>query len=160
MTHIVYLALGTNLGERLDNLHAALNAFAPQIRVTEQSRVYETEPWGYADQPAFLNLVIRAETLLSPQALLGVLKELEATLGRTPSFRNGPRLIDLDILFYDDIILDTPGLVIPHPRLHERTFVLVPLLDVAPDLMHPILRRTMSQIMQELNGSGVNLFNG
>jgi 2-amino-4-hydroxy-6-hydroxymethyldihydropteridine diphosphokinase len=160
LTHIVYLALGTNLGERLDNLHAALNAFAPQIRVTEQSRVYETEPWGYADQPAFLNLVIRAETLLSPQALLGVLKELEATLGRTPSFRNGPRLIDLDILFYDDIILDTPGLVIPHPRLHERTFVLVPLLDVAPDLMHPILRRTMSQIMQELNGSGVNLFNG
>ncbi|MEI7845955.1 MAG: 2-amino-4-hydroxy-6-hydroxymethyldihydropteridine diphosphokinase [Chloroflexota bacterium] len=160
MTHIVYLALGTNLGERLDNLHAAVNAFAPQIRVMAQSRVYETEPWGYADQPAFLNMVVRAETQLSPQALLGVLKELEATLGRTPSFRNGPRLIDLDILFYDDIILDIPGLVIPHPRLHERTFVLVPLLDVAPDLMHPILRRTVAQIMHELNGSGVNLFEG
>ena len=160
MTHIVYLALGTNLGERLQNLQAAIKAFAPQIHVQAQSGVYETEPWGYTDQPAFLNMVVRAETQLSPQALLAMLKELEATLGRTPSFRNGPRLIDLDILFYDELVLDMPGLVIPHPRLQERTFVLVPLSDIAPDLLHPVLGRTVAHILQNLDRDGVNLLKG
>ncbi len=162
MAHIIYLALGTNLGKRLDNLRAAINAFAPQIRVLDESRVYETEPWGYADQPAFLNMVVRAETKLSPVDLLGFLKELEASLGRTPSFRNGPRMLDLDILFYDDLSLDTPELVIPHPRLHERTFVLVPLADVVPGLawVHPLLGRSVAQMLEPLDTHGVNLFKG
>jgi 2-amino-4-hydroxy-6-hydroxymethyldihydropteridine diphosphokinase len=160
LAHIIYLALGTNLGERLDNLRAALSAFAPQICVLEESRVYETEPWGYADQPAFLNMVVRAETDLSPRDLLGRLKELEASLGRIPGFRNGPRLIDLDILFYDNLRLDIPGLVIPHPRLHERAFVLVPLLDVAPNLLHPVLGHSVTQIVENLDRQGVNLFTG
>ena len=160
MAHIIYLALGTNLGERFDNLRAAINAFAPQIRVLEESRVYETEPWGYADQPAFLNMVVRAETDLSPRDLLARLKGLEASLGRVPGFRNGPRLIDLDILFYDNLSLDIPGLVIPHPRLHERAFVLVPLSDVAPGLLHPVLGHTVVQIVENLDRQGVNLFIG
>ena len=160
MAHIVYLAMGTNLGERLNNLRAALDACEPQIRILAESSVYETEPWGYADQPAFLNMVVRAETELSPRGLLARLKEMEVSLGRIPNFRNGPRLIDMDILFYDDICLDEPGLVIPHPRLQERAFVLVPLVDIAPGLAHPILGRSMAQLMEGLDTQGVNLYAG
>jgi 2-amino-4-hydroxy-6-hydroxymethyldihydropteridine diphosphokinase len=160
LTHIIFLALGTNLGERLQNLRAAINAFGPQIRVLEESRVYETEPWGYADQPAFLNMVVRAETDLSPRDLLDRIKELESSLGRIPNFRNGPRLIDLDILFYDDLILNTPGLVIPHPRLQERAFVAVPLADVAHAMMHPVSGHGVAQIVESLDRQGVNEFTG
>jgi 2-amino-4-hydroxy-6-hydroxymethyldihydropteridine diphosphokinase len=154
----VLLALGTNLGERLSNLRAALEAFAPEIHVLAESAVYETEPWGYADQPAFLNMVVRAQTELTPPELLDRLKNLEATLGRTPTFRNGPRLIDLDILFYDDLLLDTPSLVIPHPRLHERAFVLVPLAEVAPTLMHPRLGQSVAQLLATVDRRGVVKF--
>ena len=160
MNHNVYLALGTNLGERAKNLRGALDAFEPQIHLLLESGVYETEPWGYADQPAFLNMVVRASTELSPRALLSRLKELEVSLGRIPNFRNGPRLIDLDILFYDDLCLDEPGLVIPHPRLQERAFVMVPLLDVAANLTHPLLGRSMSQLAKVLDTRGVNRYTG
>jgi len=158
LEHIIYLALGTNIGERLENLRESINRLAPQIRVLTESRIYETEPWGFADQPAFLNMAISAETNLSPRGLLDCLKELETRLGRVPNFRNGPRLIDVDILFYDDLILDTPGLVIPHPRLHERSFVLVPLLDIAPELVHPLLGRSVAQIASNAEKRGVNLY--
>jgi 2-amino-4-hydroxy-6-hydroxymethyldihydropteridine diphosphokinase len=122
--------------------------------------VYETEPWGFADQPAFLNMVLRAETRLAPVDLLGQLKTLEASLGRTPSFRNGPRLIDLDILFYDDLILETPSLTIPHPRLHERAFVLVPLAELVPGFIHPLLGLGMAQLVSAVDTRGVNRFKG
>jgi len=158
MSHIIFIALGTNLGDRPANLQAALGAFSPQIRVLARSAVYETEPWGFADQPAFLNMVLRAETELTPADLLARLKELEAGLGRTPSFRNGPRLIDLDILFYDALILDTPSLLIPHPRLHERSFVLVPLADLAPDLIHPVLGLSVAQLLERVDRRGVIWF--
>jgi 2-amino-4-hydroxy-6-hydroxymethyldihydropteridine diphosphokinase len=158
LTHTVYIALGTNLGQRLDNLQLAIAALAPSMQVLAKSAVYETDPWGYADQPAFLNMALRAETELSPAGVLAFLKDMEASLGRTPSFRNGPRLIDMDILFYDDLVLDTPALVVPHPRLHERSFVLVPLMDIAPDLMHPRIGLSVAQMTAMLDKGGIKLF--
>lgn len=164
MTHSVYLALGTNIGDRLENLRAAIRAFSPEIVVRAESSIYQTEPWGYADQPAFLNMVVHTETDLPPLELLAHLKHLEQSLGRTPTFRNGPRLIDLDILFYDDLIIPStssgqaPPLVIPHPRLHERAFVLVPLADVAAKLVHPLLGRSVSQLVETVDRRGVSLF--
>jgi len=155
MPYITYLALGTNLGDRFDNLRTAIAALAPQVRVLAESRIYETEPWGFADQPAFLNMAVRAETELSPVDLLAFLKQLEAELGRTPTFRNGPRLIDLDILFYDQLVLETPPLVIPHPRLHERAFVLVPLADVGADVIHPLLKKSVTALLAGVDRGGI-----
>jgi 2-amino-4-hydroxy-6-hydroxymethyldihydropteridine diphosphokinase len=152
---VVYIALGTNLGDRLANLNAAIEAMPPAVQVTARSPVYETTPWGYADQPDFLNQVVRAETGLSPPDLLVFLKGLEESLGRTPTFRNGPRLIDLDILFYANLVLDTPPLAIPHPRLADRAFVLAPLADLAPGLRHPVLGKTVAELLQAVDASQV-----
>jgi 2-amino-4-hydroxy-6-hydroxymethyldihydropteridine diphosphokinase len=137
MSHIVYLGMGTNQGDRLANLQAARTALAPSVRLLQASPVYETEPWGFLDQPAFLNQALKTETGLPPVDLLAYLKALETHLGRQPNFRYGPRLIDIDILLYDDLVLRLPGLEIPHPRLAERAFVLVPLVDLAPKLCYP-----------------------
>jgi 2-amino-4-hydroxy-6-hydroxymethyldihydropteridine diphosphokinase len=155
---IVYLSLGTNLGDRLANLQNALAALPPAVTVREGSPVYETQPWGVTDQPAFLNMVITGETAKQPQELLVYLKGLETRLGRKPSFRYGPRKIDIDILFYGALVLNTPGLTIPHPRLPERAFVLVPLADLAPDMLHPVLGKTVRQLLQGLDTAGVKRY--
>ncbi len=144
--HTVYLALGSNLGDRLANLKQAIAALPPQMEVKAKSSVYETPPWGYEDQPKFLNQVIKAKTYLDPEPLLKHLKRLEVALGRQESFPNGPRLIDMDILFYDDLVLNSPSLVIPHPRLHERGFVLLPLMEIAPDLIHPVNKKSVREM--------------
>ncbi len=154
----VFIALGTNMGDRLENLDQAIAALPPEVQPIQVSSVYETPPWGFQDQPAFLNAVLKGETRLKPGPLLRYLKETEVRLGRKPSFQNGPRLIDLDVLFYNDRIVELPGLSIPHPRLHERAFVLVPLADLAPDLVHPRLLHTVREMLQAVDQSGVRLY--
>lgn len=153
--HTIYLALGTNLGDRIANLRAALLALPPSVVIRRSSAVYETPPWGVVDQPAFLNMALEAETELEPQSLLAYLKGIETGLGRTPSVRWGPRLIDIDILFYDNLILSLPEVIIPHPRLHERAFVLIPLVDIAPQLVHPVVGKTVSAMRDEIGGEGI-----
>ncbi len=152
---VVYLALGSNLGDRLANLQHAAASLPPQVTVLRASSVYETEPWGYRDQPAFLNQVLEVRTDLAPNALLWHLKRIEQKLGRRPTFRYGPRLVDLDILFYGDQVIDLPGLAVPHPRLAERAFVLVPLAELAPALRHPITGLTIQEMLAEIDITGV-----
>jgi 2-amino-4-hydroxy-6-hydroxymethyldihydropteridine diphosphokinase len=158
MDHIVFLALGSNMGNRLANLKAVINNLTPQMTVKNKSSVYETPPWGFTEQAEFLNQVIMVNTYLTPESLLGHLKRLEVALGRVPNFQNGPRLIDIDILFYDDLMIDTHTLAIPHPRLHERAFVLVPLAEIAPDFVHPVLGRPIHELLDEVDRSDIKLF--
>jgi len=158
MTHVTYLSLGSNLGDRALNLHNAITFLSSKVQSVIQSSIYETEPWGYTDQPAFLNQVIKADTTLEPFDLLTFLKETEVSMGRQETFRFGPRLIDLDILFYDDLVLDTPRLTIPHPRITERAFVLIPLAEIAPDLRHPIFNKTIQVLKTTVDPSSIELF--
>jgi 2-amino-4-hydroxy-6-hydroxymethyldihydropteridine diphosphokinase len=158
LTHIAYLALGSNIGDRLQNLRTATAALPPQVIVWRASTIYETAPWGVLDQPDFLNQALEVETQLAPDELLAHLKEIEAILGREQTIRYGPRRIDLDILFYDDLVLDKAGLQVPHPRLHERTFVLVPLADLAPDLRHPQTGQTVQEMLAQLDAADVKPF--
>jgi 2-amino-4-hydroxy-6-hydroxymethyldihydropteridine diphosphokinase len=153
-----YLALGTNLGDRPANLQAAIAALPPAVTVRAASPVYVTPPWGFTDQPAFLNMVLEAETCLAPRLLLAYLKELEAGLGRQPSVRWGPRLIDVDILFFNDLVLESSALTIPHPQLAVRPFVLVPLADLAPELRHPVLGKTVRELLSVLDTTGVERY--
>jgi 2-amino-4-hydroxy-6-hydroxymethyldihydropteridine diphosphokinase len=162
--HTVYLGLGSNLGDRAANLRAALAALAPDVLVTAISAVYETVPMHVEDQPDFLNLVCAARTALAPHELLRRLKGIERALGRVPGPRYGPRAIDLDLLLYDDLVLDTAELTVPHPRMLDRAFVLVPLAEIAPSLRHPLAGETIAALAASLDASGVRrigpLFDG
>lgn len=158
MPHVIYLSLGSNLGDRLSNLQNAIVNLSPKVQLVTQSSIYETEPWGYSDQPAFLNQVIKAETALDPIELLTFLKDVEVLMGRQETFRFGPRLIDIDILFYDDLILETTNLTIPHPRIGERAFVLVPLAEIAPDLRHPVSSKSIQQLKTNVDATRIELF--
>ena len=151
----VYLSLGTNLGERLDNLATARAMLSPDVRVEKLSSVYETAPWGYSDQANFYNQVLLGKTMLTPLRLLNKLKRIEKMMGREQTFRYGPRVIDLDILFYESRIINTKRLQIPHPRLQERAFVLVPLVEIAPDFVHPQLGLTVQALLDRVGEGGV-----
>lgn len=150
-----YIALGSNLGERLDNLRQALHHLPPAVQPLRVSTVYETPPWGITDQPRFLNMVVEALTWLEPIPLLDHLKHIEQRMGRVVAARFGPRLIDLDILFYADIIYTADPLHIPHPRLAERAFVLLPLQDLAADKIHPALDKSVTELLAPLDLSGI-----
>lgn len=130
----------------------------PTIEILIASPIYETAPWGFEDQGKFLNQVVKVQTNLAPEALLDYLKQIEIKVGRTPTFRNGPREIDIDILFYDDLILETDELTIPHPRLAERAFALAPLMDVAAELQHPVSGRSISELLAKLDTTDIKPF--
>ncbi len=158
MKHKIYLGLGSNVGDRRAYLEAGLAALPLAVSVLRRSPIYETEPWGFADQEKFLNMVAEAETELSPQDLLKALKGIEAEVGRIPTFRNGPRQIDVDILLYNDLILDEDRLRVPHPALRDRAFVLVPLADLAPELRIPGGQENVGELLNALDTSSVRLF--
>lgn len=149
----VYLGLGANLGDREANLMEAVRRLRSLgVKVEVCSSLYETEPIGYTDQSPFLNAACRAKTDLSPEQLLAAIKDIEREMGRVPSFLNAPRFIDIDILLYGDLVTNTPDLTIPHPRLAERAFVLVPLVEIAPELIHPVLEKTVAELLKEVQG--------
>lgn len=150
----VYLALGTNLGDRHGNLKTAIQMLREQVSIAQRSSIYETEPAYVTEQPRFLNMVVRGTTTLSPHALLAFLKHLEQIIGRQPGLRYGPRLIDLDILFYGDTVLNTPDLIIPHPRFAERAFVLIPLAEIAPEMVPPGYTQTIAALSQQVGMRG------
>lgn len=158
-THIIYLGLGTNLGNRCENLLSAAALLPPKVVILAQSPIYQTPPWGYTDQADFLNQVIKAETALAPKKLLKYVKKIEKKVGRTATFRWGPREIDIDILFYNDLIYKEKKLTIPHPRLHQRAFMLVPLADLAPEMQHPLTGLTIQQHLAELDPTAIVKFN-
>jgi 2-amino-4-hydroxy-6-hydroxymethyldihydropteridine diphosphokinase len=133
------IALGSNLEDPREQVRRGFEALAtlPQSRLLARSRLYRTSPWGITEQPDFINAAARLETSLTPRALLDALRTIESRAGRVRGVRNGPRVLDLELLLYGDRIVDERGLVVPHPRLHERAFVLLPLADVAPELEVP-----------------------
>ncbi|MBI4331243.1 MAG: 2-amino-4-hydroxy-6-hydroxymethyldihydropteridine diphosphokinase [Chloroflexi bacterium] len=149
---LIYLGLGSNLGDRELNLSKAVELLSRFATVSRISSLYETEPAGYRDQPDFLNAACRIASGLGPKQLLVLLKGIETFMGRKPGFRNAPRTVDIDILIYDDLVLNTAGLQIPHPRLTERAFVLEPLAEIAPGLVHPLARKTITRLLEDVGG--------
>ncbi|HEX8931821.1 MAG TPA: 2-amino-4-hydroxy-6-hydroxymethyldihydropteridine diphosphokinase, partial [Patescibacteria group bacterium] len=146
--YTVFLALGSNIGNKKEQINSAVKLLGQQIKNIQLAKFYETKPMYYEDQEDFLNTALKGETELSPEELLKFVKTIEKKLGRQKRFRNGPREIDIDILFYDDLILNEKNLIIPHPQIPEREFVLKPLMDMAPDFIHPVLQKSIHEILK------------
>ncbi|HYV90205.1 MAG TPA: 2-amino-4-hydroxy-6-hydroxymethyldihydropteridine diphosphokinase [Chitinophagales bacterium] len=150
--HAVYLLFGSNLGDRVLHVQSAMKSVHEQIgEAQKKSSIYETEPWGVSDQPNYLNAAMSILTNHSPQQLLTLLKQIEIDEGRTDQKKYASRTLDIDILFYEDLILQTDSLIIPHPKLKERRFALVPLLEIAHDFIHPVIKKSIAQLLEECN---------
>ena len=158
MTHLVYLSLGTNLGNKEENLRTAMTLIEEQVgTITSQSALYVSAPWGFDSENTFLNNAISVETSLTPEELLSTTQRIEHTLGRTHKSVDGQysdRLIDIDILLYDDVVMHTPSLILPHPLMHRRLFVLEPLSEIAPTMIHPLLQKEITTLCNELKAEG------
>lgn len=151
----VFLLLGSNLGDRLQVVQAATKLIREGVgEIRAASSIYETAPWGVLDQPVFLNQVLSVETSLVPEEVLRVILNIEQELGRVRHERWGARVIDIDMLYFEDIVLDSARLTLPHPRLHERRFTLVPLNEIAPDFIHPVLKRNTTDLLAACTDPG------
>jgi 2-amino-4-hydroxy-6-hydroxymethyldihydropteridine diphosphokinase len=162
---LLVLSLGSNLGEtsstngRKSNLDRAIELLLENgMKIENKSSIYETEPVGFKPQPKFLNIVLSAQTKHSPQACLKIIHQIESELNRIREIKDGPRTIDLDIIFYDNSIIFEKDLVIPHPRMHQRAFVLKPLAEILPDYFHPVYNKTVNQLLQEIDTKGVKIW--
>jgi len=151
----VFLLLGSNLGERLQILKSAAGLIEERVgTIRAASSIYETAPWGVLDQPVFLNQVLEVQTELMPEEVLRIILEIEHELGRIRYERWGARVIDIDMLYFNDLVLDSARLTLPHPRLHERRFTLVPLTEIAPDFLHPLLQKTSRELLDNCTDPG------
>lgn len=151
MTNIVYLGLGSNKGNKKQYIEQAVDKLSnPPFRLVSKSTVIETAPYGFTEQDTFLNLVVKIETSLSPEELLITIKNIESVIGRKKTFRWGPREIDIDILFYNDLVYKSEILEIPHPEIHKRLFVLEPLCEIEADLVHPKFNLSISELTRKL----------
>ncbi len=152
--HVAYISVGSNLGHKLENCRAGVAALSDSVsvRLIDQSPIYRTEPVDFLDQDWFVNYVVKIETALDPLDLLNSIHSIEHAAGRMrDSIRFGPRVLDLDIILFDDLVLDDSTLTIPHPRMHKRRFVLKPICDIDPEVRHPVLQQTMRSLLANLN---------
>jgi len=157
LKHSAFISIGSNIGKPVENCRKGLSALedAHGIQLIKASKFYKTEPVDYKDQAWFINAVVEISTFLEPIQLFNSLKLIEKEAGRTEDgIRFGPRVLDLDIIFFEDLVLETPDLVIPHPRMDNRRFVLKPLCDINPDLVHPIFHKTMRDLLENLTDKG------
>lgn len=153
-----YISVGSNLGDRIANCRNAIDIVSSgsmDVIVSDVSSFYETEPWGNTEQGFFVNAVFKVATTLSPAELLAFLKSIESRMERTTSGKWGPRVIDLDIIFYGNVTMSGEALTIPHPHAHERAFVLTPLSEIAPDYVHPVLGKSISELVNQIGSAGI-----
>jgi 2-amino-4-hydroxy-6-hydroxymethyldihydropteridine diphosphokinase len=150
MPALVYLSLGSNIGNREEHLHEAIGLLRTNRNLVSLSSFYETEPVDFIEQAWFLNCVVALETTESPQELMTAILDIEHQMGRQRLQPKGPRIIDIDILLFGEIIVDSPALTIPHPAMHERRFVLQPLAEIAPEIQHPLLKKSIQELLDAL----------